>query len=151
MLVTSTYVQCTLRPLRRFFSCWSDASRGVSLQNFYTNSLFPQSYVIPIITQVTNLPFLYNTNLSAYITKFLIKLYPKLWAVINSSVFLDLLEAQLVYGGRDSVLLTATRYALQGPGFEPCWGKVSLLCTVQTGSEARTASSVMWTGDFIRA
>ena len=49
--------------------------------------------------------------------------------------------------GRDSVVVIATRYGLDGPGIESRWG-ARFSALVQTGPGAHAASYTMGTGSF---
>ena len=49
--------------------------------------------------------------------------------------------------GRDSSVGIAPRYGLDGPGIESRW-EATFSTTVQTGTEAHTASYTMGTGSF---
>ena len=49
--------------------------------------------------------------------------------------------------GRDSSVVTATRYGLEGPGIESQWG-ARFSASVQTGPGARPVSYTMVTGSF---
>ena len=52
-----------------------------------------------------------------------------------------------VYGGRDGVVGIATRYGLDGPGFESRW-RARFSGPIETGPEAHLASYTMGTGSF---
>ena len=58
-------------------------------------------------------------------------------------------QHRLVFcGGRDSVVGTATRYWLDGPGIESSWVRARFSAPIQTGPGAHPASCTTGTGSF---